>query len=99
MNVKMSSGKDRDTENQVVSSATNLSEAVGSVLWSCESAFVKVNSKKNNYVAVNNVNQTNKYASFKVAKYKNGSTVSKEYSPIMKNKPKSKFLDEVRAMK
>ena len=98
MNVKMSSGNNKDTEDQLISSASNLSEAVGSVLWACESAYVKVNSSAA-YVVTPGT--PSKYSSFRIKKYKNG-TVNKEHSPIMKTvtggKLKSKHLQEVRAM-
>ena len=88
INVLMASTGQKNN-NQVISSASNLTEAVGNVLWSCESAFVKVGK----HYTVDS--PLSKYSSFKVAKYKNG-IVNKEYnSPVMK----SKFLQELRALK
>eukprot|EP00835_Amoeboradix_gromovi_P004771 NODE_394_length_9435_cov_0.160347.p6 type:complete len:145 gc:universal NODE_394_length_9435_cov_0.160347:2417-2851(+) len=49
MNVKMSSAKNVDNEHLIISSAMNLSEAVGNVLWACEGAYVKINSKNASY--------------------------------------------------
>ena len=97
MNVKMSSVKNNENEDQVINSASQLSEAVGGILYACESAYVKVNSSSGGHFTIGGSVGGQKYSSFKLNKYKDG-IVNREHSPIMKNVKKSKYLQEVRAM-